>query len=324
MKIFFQKCSAIMTVAVVFISCSTQYAITEAGENLSALTKVTENSEPCINPYGGDNGKNLFYAAREKKGYFNIYKKDDAFSTAVSQKTSGKNFNFYPAYNAATDRIAFRGVLEGMLRSDIYAMSNAKGNALSKLTETSDASESRPCFSSDGKFLVYDKTSSYDFGGTVGTMAIGSSSLIYHNREIWMKNLENGETMLLTTGIQPSFSPDGKKIVFSKETDILSSNIWIMDSDGSNPIQITHSETYAYATCPRFSPDGQKIVFVYKKRDKKDCDIYIVDVDGNNLTQLTINKSFDSEPYWTTDNYIYFTSDRGGKKKKYQIWRFKL
>lgn len=319
MKKNFLKWSAIMTVAVVFISCSTQYAITETGENLSALTKVTESSEPCISPYGGDNGKNLFYAAREKRGYYNIYKKDDAFSTAVSQKTSGKNFNSSPAYNAATDKIAFRGQLEGSLRPDIFAFNNTKGNALLKLTETDDESEENPCFSPDGKYLVYNKTSFYAM-----VTAKGSSTVNFYKREIWMKNLENGENMLLTTGIQPSFSPDGKKIVFSKETDFLGSNIWIMDTDGGNQIQVTHSERSAYATCPRFSPDGKKIVFVYKKRDKKDCDIYTIDVDGNNLTQLTINKSFDSEPYWTTDDYIYFTSDRGDKKGKYQIWRFKL
>lgn len=45
-------------------SCATNFAIATGDENLSALTKVTDNEEPCINPYGGDEGKNLFYAAR--------------------------------------------------------------------------------------------------------------------------------------------------------------------------------------------------------------------------------------------------------------------
>ena len=40
------------------------------------------------------------------------------------------------------------------------------------------------------------------------------------------------------------------------------------------------------------------------------------------MTQLTINKSFDGEPYWANDGYIYFTSDRGGIDRHYQIWRF--
>ena len=52
--------------AAMLVSCGgTQFAITSSGENLSALTKVTDNEEPCISPYGGDNGKDLFFAARE-------------------------------------------------------------------------------------------------------------------------------------------------------------------------------------------------------------------------------------------------------------------
>mgnify|MGYP003297450925 CR=1 FL=1 len=40
-------------------SCSTQFAITTGDESLSALTQVTDNEEPCITPFGGDNGKDL-------------------------------------------------------------------------------------------------------------------------------------------------------------------------------------------------------------------------------------------------------------------------
>ena len=58
--------------AAMLVSCgSTQYAITMTGENLSALTKVTDNEEPCISPFGGDNGKDLFFAARESRQYYN-------------------------------------------------------------------------------------------------------------------------------------------------------------------------------------------------------------------------------------------------------------
>jgi len=49
----------------------------------------------------------------------------------------------------------------------------------------------------------------------------------------------------------------------------------------------------------------------------------VIGRNGNALTQLTINKSFDGEPYWATDGNIYFTSDRGGRDKHYQIWRFR-
>lgn len=308
--------------SVLLTSCGTSFSITSSGENLSALTKVTDTPEPCVSPYGGDNGKDLFFASCEKGAYYNIYKKDNAFSSAMSQKTSGKNFNLSPTYNAATDRVAFRCQLEGASTSDIYAMNNNQGKALTQITESIDAFEDHPCFSTDGKFLVYDKTTRTYYRSKKNLFAYALN--VVENSEIWMRNLQTGENILLGNGIQPSFSPDGNRIVFVKySADAKSCGIWLMNTDGSDQVQVTDAKK-GYAYHPRFSPDGKKIVFDCFKKDKKDNDIYIIDTDGNNLVQVTINKSYDGQPYWTTDGYIYFVSDRGGKEGNRQIWRFKL
>lgn len=321
-----KKLMILCGIAAVLTGCSTQYAITWSGENLSALTKVTDNEEPCVSPYGGDNGKDLFFAARENGSYYNIYKKENPFSNAMTQKTSGKNFNISPAYNAETDRIAFRCQLEGASTADIYAMNSSQGKALTQVTESNNAYEDNPCFSPDGKFLVYDKTTTTYYRKVSGLgLLFGAYSLVLvQNSEIWMKNLQTGENILLGSGVHPSFSPDGKTIVFVKyAADANSCSIWTMSIDGGNQVQVTDAKK-GYAFHPRFSPDGKRIVFDCYRKDKKDQDIYIIDVDGNNMTQVTINKSYDGQPYWTTDGYIYFVSDRGGKAGNRQIWRFKL
>lgn len=306
-------CFFLFSLLFLLSSCgSKRYAITATGEDLTSLTKVTDNEEPCVSPFGGDNGKDLFFAACENKDYYNIYKKDNPFSSAMTQKTSGKNRNISPAYCAAIDKIAFQCQLEGSSTSDIYMMNNNQGKALSQITETNDAYELDPCFTNDGKFLVYAKVmkSNYDLYDRFG--------------EVWMKNLITGENILLGNGSQPSFSPDGNTIVFVKySTDAKSCSIWTMNTDGSNQIQVTDAKK-GYAYHPRFSPDGKKIVFDCKRKDKKDNDIYIIDITGDNLSQVTFNKSYDGQPYWTSDGYIYFVSDRGGKEGKRQIWRFKL
>lgn len=316
-----------MIVVMGLSSCGgTKFAITSGNENLTALTKVTDNEEPCISPFGGDNGKDLFFAARENHKYYNIYKKENPFSTAMSQKTSGKNYNYAPTYCSVTDKIAFRCQNEGNLTSDIYMMSGTKGKALTQVTESTNAFENNPSFSRDGKFLVYDKQS-YSYVKTftfASILGMGTSSVIIENSEIWLKNLETGENTLLGNGYQPCFSPDGQTIAFVKySSDAKSCSVWTMGIDGNNQIQITDAKK-GYAFYPRWSPDGKRIVFQATKKDKKDADIYIIDVDGNNLTQVTVNKSHDGTPYWTTDGYIYFTSDRGDKKGNYQIWRFKV
>lgn len=315
-------------ISVLLSSCGgTKFAITSGDEHLSALTKVTDNEEPCITPFGGDDGKDLFYAARENKKYFNIYKKENPFSSATTQKTSGKNMNFSPAHSPALDRIAFRCQNEGSSTSDIFMMSAKNGKTLTQITESSNAYENNPNFSPDGKFLVYDKQA-YTYAKSINIASllfgIGTTTVIVENSEIWLRNLETGENILLGNGYMPRFSPDGKTIAYVKySSDAKSCSIWTMELDGSNQIQITDAKK-GFAYNPRWSPDGKRLVFQSFKKDKKDFDLYIININGENLTQLTVNKSYDAEPYWTSDGYIYFVSDRGGKKNNYQIWRFKL
>ncbi len=320
-----------LAMVMILSSCSPKFAITYSGENLSALTQVTDLDEPCITPFGGDNGQNLFFAAREKGSYYNIYCKTNPFTASMSQKTSGKNMNYMPTYSSVLGKIAFRCQNEGSLASDIFMMPATGGKALTQITETTNSFENNPCFSADGTMLVYDRHDysygksykiSYIFDAPVSVRFAGN--VIIEHSEIWIKNLKTGESILLGNGYQPCFSPDGKQIAYVKySADAKSCSIWTMDLDGTNQVQVTDAKK-GYAYYPRWSPDGKKLIFQASKKDKTDFDLYVVDVDGDNLTQLTINKSTDTTPYWTEDNYIYFSSDRGNKKGNYQIWRFKI
>ena len=322
-KLFFV--ALLITVAVSGFA-KKKWAITTNGELLQALTQVTDNEEPCLYPFGGDNGSALFFCARENKKWYNIYKKDNPFSAAMTQKTSGKNLNYSPVYCGAIDKIAFRCQLEGSNTSDIYMMADGKGKALNQVTESSTAYEDYPSFTPDGTFLVYSKVQysfykSYSFWGSFFGV---TDTKIIENSEIWMKNLKTGETTLLGNGYQPRFSPDGSKIAFVKwSSDAKSASIWTMNPDGGDQIQITDAKK-GIAMLPCWSPDGTKLVFQAFKKDKKDYDLYVIDIDGNNLVQLTINKSYDGMPYWTKDNFLYFVSDRGNTEGNFQIWRFKM
>lgn len=304
-----------------------KFAITMTGENLATLTQVTDNQEPCVDPFGGDDGSPLYFSVQENKKYFNIYKKENPFSASMSQKTSGKNYNRNPWFNAATGKIAFSCKQDGAYTSDIYTMFDNKGKALSQVTESGDAYEEYPSFNKEGNLLVYGKVSlSYyrKASGFLGSLlGFDESTVIVENSEIWMKNLKTGETTLLCNGYEPCFSPDGKKIAYVKySSDAKSTSIWIMSIDGSEQVQVTDAKK-GFAFNPRWSPDGTRLIFQSSKKDKKDADLYVIDTDGNNLIQLTLNKSYDGQPYWTTDGYIYFVSDRGNEKGNYQIWRFK-
>ena len=161
------------------------------------------------------------------------------------------------------------------------------------------------------------------YSWTTFFFGFGGTTVVVENSEIWLRNLKTGENVLLGNGYQPCFSPDGKRIAYVKySSDAKSTSIWVMNIDGSEQVQVTDAKK-GFALNPRWSPDGKRLIFQSSKKDKKDADLYVIDSDGNNLTQLTINKSYDGQPYWTTDGYIYFVSDRGNDPGNYQIWRFK-
>lgn len=287
-----------------------QYSVSIAGENLSALTEVTKSDETCFSPFGGDQGRNLFFAVEDKSGiYSNIFHRpDNPISTAMSQKTGGKNHNMAPTYCAATNQLAFAGRQQGSDMRDIFLINLSQGSALTQLTNTRSAEENYPCLSRDGQSLVYQKR---------------ENGRKEYETAIWVKKLRTGEDIMLASGCMPSFSPDGKKIVFIRYTDDASSTcVWTMNVDASNQMKLTES-SLGTAWHPRFSPDGRKIIFDCYKSQQDNVDLYVIDATGSAPEQLTINESYDGQPYWADDGNIYFTSDRGGNKKHYQIWRFK-
>lgn len=277
--------------------------------NLQSLNRITDNEDSRFDcPFGGDNGKELYFAVRDNRGYSNIYRKENPVSAAMSPKTDGKNENTAPTFCAATNQVAYCGRQEGAFVSDIFMMDVSQGAAIRRVTNTPSEVELFPCLSNDGRSIVYEKCH------------VGS---LVKNTQIWRQDLQTESETLLCQGRMPSFSHDGKSIVFVRYTsDGMNTCLIVMDVNGQNQTELTDAKLGVVAM-PRFSPDDKQIVFQCLKKDKKDYDLYVIRRDGTGLTQLTFNKSHDAEPYWANDGNIYFSSDRGGKRNNFQIWRFK-
>jgi len=91
----------------------------------------------------------------------------------------------------------------------------------------------------------------------------------------------------------PHWSPDGQKIVYTSGIDgemwdnILgnaSYEIYVMNADGSNRIQLTDNPGYDNMD-PRWSPGGTQIIFWSSRDGNKE--IYVMNADGSNQTRLT-------------------------------------
>ena len=115
---------------------------------------------------------------------------------------------------------------------------------------------------------------------------------------------------------EPRYSPDGRKIVFTSETSGVA-EIWVADSDGSYPIQLTTAGDPLTGSA-RWSPDGRWIAYAGRVGDN--CEIFIISAQGGKPRQLTMAASTETAPSWSHDGrWVYFGSDRGGRESR--IWK---
>jgi Tol biopolymer transport system component len=103
---------------------------------------------------------------------------------------------------------------------------------------------------------------------------------------------------------KPSYSPDGKKIVYTS-WDGHDTEIYTINTDGTGKFRVTNNRTIDQT--PSYSPDGKKIVFAGAGRNVPflprtyDEEIYTIDVDGKNRVRLTDNASYNYYPSYSPD-----------------------
>ena len=147
------------------------------------------------------------------------------------------------------------------------------------------------------------------------------ASLSYQgSSDIYLLNPETGDILRRLTktssiDISPSWSPDGKQIVFVSDREG-SPQLWLMNADGSNQRRLTFQGRYNQS--PSWSPKGDQIAFT--SRDEKYVfDIFTIDPkDPTKLTRLTQNQGNNENPSWSPDGrHLVFSSTRSGISELY-------
>ncbi len=105
-------------------------------------------------------------------------------------------------------------------------------------------------------------------------------------------------------------SPDGSRVVFvatrtDTEQDRTISNLWLVETAGGNPQQLTTA--YANDTAPRWSPDGRTVAFVSDREERKE--LWLIPADFGEAHRLTRGSSDASQPAWSPDgqHLVYVT-----------------
>jgi Tol biopolymer transport system component len=169
-------------------------------------------------------------------------------------------------------------------------------------------------------------------GGTSITLSARGNRLVYSKEiedwNIWRLDLApasraGGQNQFSSSRViastyedsQPQYSPDGKYIAFQSDRSG-DFEIWIANSDGSSPRQLTrlHAKVSGY---PRWSPDGKYIVF--HSRPSGYANLYMINVETGSYRAITTGMTNDTVPTWSHDGkWIYFLSERNDGS---QIWR---
>jgi hypothetical protein len=157
------------------------------------------------------------------------------------------------------------------------------------------------------------------FPGANGKILISTTvvSAGVSNTDIYAVDPVTGTDTRLTTDPgadrTPAASPDGLKIVFSREE-----ALYVMNADGTGETLLAASPPGGVD--PAWSPDGTEIVFARQDYDAGDfgTKLYVIDADGGNLHRITTSASlrWDFAPDWSPDgSSILFTSNIN------QVWK---
>jgi TolB protein len=203
---------------------------------------------------------------------------------------------------ARSNKIAFVANVAG--NWDLFVV-DEDGRNLVQLTNTA-YDEGEPCWSPDRKQIVYSTSD-----GKLRMVDI-------ETKKEYLLPIEDGNDKKTS----PSFSPDGRKIVYVhfKPQRADDTELSILDLD--NNVSRKFLDQYSPQFFPKWSPDDKYIVYT-NVHCSVECgriiqELWIAGAKGNYARQILMTNSHCLQPVWSSDGKkIAFASDKSGN---FDIW----
>jgi len=207
-----------------------------------------------------------------------------------------------PAWSPDGKKIIFTSARASTNFNESLWTMNADGTGQTLLLTTATSHVSEASYSPDGKTIAFHvEPISANPALRCDGDALGG--------EIWSMNADGTNQKRLTTTSNCSFdenpvwSPDGRRIAFTRcpqavaNTDC-ANEIFIMNADGTNRVQLTSNFAGFGSEHPAFSPDGTRIVFA---NGVNGSTIWYMNVDGSSKVPVSTGSLVDNgEPTWQT------------------------
>ncbi len=203
---------------------------------------------------------------------------------------------FVPSPEPGQYRVAYASKREGNF--DIYVVTLSGSGGAWQLTSDS-ADEHHPTFSPDGRYVAFAR--------------------LDHDRvwRIYKKDLQTQLETVLGPGSNPEWSPTGDQILFQLPSGRGQQlwSVWRMRADGSVRTQVDAGENYG-AVHPSWSPEGRYFAVTRLPARSGGTatptggDIWVKDTQTGASFKLTMTASVDTDPCWSVDGWIFFSSTR--------------
>jgi Tol biopolymer transport system component len=125
--------------------------------------------------------------------------------------------------------------------------------------------------------------------------------------DIYVMNADGSEQTNLTRTPNvdegtAAWSPDGRRIAFTRSDNQKTADIWVMNANGCEQRRLTDTPKI-YEDSPAWSPDGRRIAFHRSTLLAGGVnDIYVVDANGDDVAKLTkTTNAYEGAPAWSPD-----------------------